>query len=386
VIGRHQLPVSSPISARTLARGAAAVLRGGYDDLQGLTRDLRERFGASAIALTDSGTSALVLALRLTVGAGGTVAYPAYGCVDLAAAAEFARVRVRLYDLDPATLSPDLSSLEAALRRGVDAVVVTHLYGYPADVPGVAALADRAGVLVIEDAAQGAAGTLGGKLLGGFGPFTVLSFGRGKGLTGGAGGALLAIGESAAVRIEAARVNGGRRGVRELAACAAQWTLGRPAVYGVPSAMPWLRLGEMVYHRAHEPRGLAASAAAMVRSALRDADRAAARRRARAAQLLDPAPAGVITSIPGGESGMLRVPVRVRPAGDPPTRLGVVPAYPRTLFEQPELRPLLHAGETEHPGAGMLRELLHTVPVHDFVAARDLQAIRMWLRACDSNH
>ncbi|HSJ65284.1 MAG TPA: DegT/DnrJ/EryC1/StrS family aminotransferase [Gemmatimonadaceae bacterium] len=386
MIGRHQLPVSSPISARTLARGAAAALRGGHLVLQGLTSDLRERFGASAVALTDSGTSALVLALRLTVGAGGTVAYPAYGCVDLAAAAEFARVRVRLYDLDPATLSPDLSSLEAALRRGVDAVVATHLYGYPADVPGVAVLADRAGVPVIEDAAQGAAGTLGGTLLGAFGPFTVLSFGRGKGLTGGAGGALLAIGESAAARIEAARVNGGGRGFRELAACTAQWTLGRPAVYGLPSALPWLRLGEMVYHPAHEPRGLAASAAAMVRAALRDADAAAARRRARATRLLDPAPAGVITSIPGGASGMLRVPVRVRPDGDPPTRLGVVPAYPRTLFEQPELGPLLHAGETEHPGAGTLRALLHTVPVHDFVTASDLQAIRMWLRARDSSH
>src|SRR5690606_10994117 len=120
VIGRHQLPVSSPISVRGLARGAAAALLGGSTPLVRLAAALRERFGASGTVLTDSGTSALVLALRLAAGRGGTVAYPAYGCVDLAAAAEYAGVRVRLYDLDPTTLSPDLDSVAAVLRRGVD--------------------------------------------------------------------------------------------------------------------------------------------------------------------------------------------------------------------------------------------------------------------------
>ena len=387
MIGRHQLPVSSPISARALARGAAAALRGGDAPLADLTSALRARFAAHAAVLTDSGTSALVLALRIAAGRGGTVAFPAYGCVDLAAAARFAGVSVRLYDLDPATLSPDLDSVDAVLERGVDAIVVTHLYGYPADVPGVASLAARAGVAVIEDAAQGAAGSLLGTTLGAFGPLSVLSFGRGKGLTGGGGGALMAIGDAAAARLAGSRVDGVPRGLGELAAAGAQWALGRPAVYGLPSAMPWLRLGEMVYHPAHEPRSLAASAASMVLPALRDADRAAARRRTRANAILASAPAGgIITSIAGGESGMLRLPLRLTPNGAPPARLGVVAGYPRTLFEQPELRPALRAEETDHPGARTLRALLHTVPVHDFVTARDLESIKNWLSTCDSNH
>ena len=342
---------------------------------------------ASAEVLTDSGTSALVLALRIAAGAGGTVAFPAYGCVDLAAAARFAGVGVRLYDLDPATLSPDLDSVRAVLERGVEAIVVTHLYGYPADVPGVARLAARAGVAVIEDAAQGAAGLLLGTTLGAFGPLSVLSFGRGKGLTGGGGGALMAIGDAAAARLADSRVDGVPRGLAELAAAGAQWALGRPAVYGIPSAMPWLRLGEMVFHPAHEPRSLAASAASMVLPALRDADRAASRRRARANGILASAPAGAsITSIAGGEPGMLRLPLRLTLHGPPPARLGVVGGYPRTLFEQPELRPMLRAEETDHPGARTLRALLHTVPVHDFVTARDVESIKNWLSACDSNH
>jgi dTDP-4-amino-4,6-dideoxygalactose transaminase len=389
VIGRYQLPVSSPLSAGGLLRGAGAALSGGSEAHARLSSALAERFGASSAVLTDSGTSALVLALRLAVGAGGSVAYPAYGCVDLAAAARFAGVRVRLYDLDPATLSPDLESLESALVRGADAVVVTHLFGFPADMPAVSALAARYGTMVVEDAAQGAAGSLRGTTLGGFGPLTVLSFGRGKGMTGGRGGALLAIGASAAAQLESVRATGAApRGVRELVSASAQWLLGRPAVYGIPMAIPSLRLGEMVYHPAREPRPLAVAAAAMVQRALAGADAAAARRRARAEVLLAAAAPDVqnITIIQDGTSGMLRLPVLVH--GDRPnaTRLGVSSAYPRTLAEQPELRSVLQGGEVEHPGALQLRRLLRTIPVHDFVTGRDLDSIKIWLSSCDWSH
>lgn len=389
MIGRHQLPVHSPVSLGGLARGAVAALAGGRSVAAALTSDLRRRFGASAVVLTDSGTSALVLALRLTAGRGGTVAYPAYGCVDLAAAAAFAGVGVRLYDLDPASLSPDLASVDAALARGAGAIVVTHLYGYPADVPGVTALAASYGVPVIEDAAQGAAGTLGGTTLGGFGPLSVLSFGRGKGMTGGRGGALLGIGEAAAERLAGLGVDGPtRRGVKELASASAQWMAGRPALYAIPMAIPALQLGEMVYHPASEPRPIAAAAAAMVREALALADDAASRRRTRASVLAAAAPddVQVVTAIPDGVSGCLRLPVCITTSRPPAGRLGVVRGYPRTLAEQPELRPLLRPGEAEHRGALHLRKSLHTLPVHDFVTARDLDALRKWLRACDSDH
>lgn len=389
MIPRHQLPVSSPITVRGLARGAIAALAGGTSVQRDLSQALAKRFGATKVVLTDSGTSALVLALRLTAGRGGTVAYPAYGCIDLASAAEYAGVRVRLYDLDPTTLSPDLASLEAAIGRGVEAVVATHLYGFPADMPGVAALACRAGVPVIEDAAQGAAGRLHGSTLGSFGPYTVLSFGRGKGLTGGRGGALLAIGEEAAATLEELEHNGrSARGVAELLAAGAQWALGRPALYGIPMAIPSLRLGEMVYHPAHEPEPLPAAAAALVLTALEDADDATTRRRFRAEVILRDAPdaVGIITSIAGGTSGMLRLPVRITTAPEPAARLGVTPGYPQTLFEQTPLRKLLAENEEELPGARTLRRMLHTIPVHDFITERDVNSLRMWLRACDSSH
>ena len=349
---------------------------------------LKSRYGARDVVLTDSGTSALVMALRLAVGEGGTVAFPGYSCIDLAAAAIRARVRVRLYDLDPYTLSPDLASVERAIARGVDAVLVAHLYGFPADIAGVAELAARARteIHVIEDAAQGSGGTLAARPLGSFGPLSILSFGRGKGVTGGGGGALLAMHSSWAARLGEARrrMGGASAGWRELAGAAAQWLLGRPSLYGIPASIPSLRLGEMVYHPAHEPREMAATAAALVQSALMGVDTEAEVRRRHARTLaagLEVAEGlRVVTPIAGGSSGYLRLPVIDSAGRADDTRLGILRGYPRTLIEQEELRPCLCDGESGPPGASLLGTSLFTLPTHRLVSERDVEGIRAWAR------
>src|SRR5581483_11979982 len=80
VLPRWQLPVDSPISPATLPRAAAAALTrgsGGAQARDAVRSMLADRFAARAVALTDSGTSALVVALRLALPRGGTVALPA---------------------------------------------------------------------------------------------------------------------------------------------------------------------------------------------------------------------------------------------------------------------------------------------------------------------
>jgi dTDP-4-amino-4,6-dideoxygalactose transaminase len=337
------------------------------------------------VVLTDSGTSALVLALRLMVGKGGTIAFPGYCCINLTAAALRAGVRVRLYDLDPATLSPDLESVERAIGRGVDAVLVAHLYGFPADVVGVAERARRAGVDVIEDAAEGSGGARFGRPLGGYGPLSVLSFGRGKGVTGGGGGALLALDASWAARLEEAAAGLGRGGVgwRELAAASAHWLLGRPALYWIPASIPALKLGEMVYHPAHEPRGMPAAAAALVWSAIEgaDAEVAVRRRNARAleASVASAVQLAGVRAVAGGRSGYLRLPVVDFMGRASHAALGILRGYPRPLSEQAELRPCLHDGETGPPGSALLARSLLTLPTHSLVSPRDVAGVRSWI-------
>ena len=93
-VGRWQMPVSSPVSPLALMRAGRAALRGEDGVLALAAAATSDRFRPRELLLVDSGTSALVLALRLAVGEGGTVAFPGYACVDLAAAAHFAGVRV----------------------------------------------------------------------------------------------------------------------------------------------------------------------------------------------------------------------------------------------------------------------------------------------------
>lgn len=388
MIGRRQLPVSSPVTFRSLAAALppALVRYRGRRALRAVSAALREAYRARRVALTDSATSALVLALRMAVRPGGTVAFPGYACVDLAAAARFAGVRVRLYDLEPRTLSPDLDSLAATIARGIDAIVVAPLYGVPPDLDGVAALAAQHGIPVIEDAAQGAGGTLRGRPLGAFGALSILSFGRGKGTTGGRGGALLSHDPAfdAAVASAAHALGAPPAGWAALAAAAAQWAFGRPALYGIPSAIPGLRLGEMVYHPAHEPRSLSAAAAALVRRALAYAPEEVAIRRRTAALLAVAAAEGsdieAIRVVEGGTSGYLRFPVLDAGARVERVDLGVLRGYPRTLHEQEELRPCLVEGEPPTPGALELRRALFTLPTHRMVRRSDLERLVEWLR------
>lgn len=383
MIGRRQLPVSSTISPRSLLRAVAPALGGGARERVALDSELRRAFGASGIALTDSGTSALAMALRATTPPGGIVALPAYACVDVGAAALFASARVMLYDINPNTLSPDLESVERVLDNGARTVVVAHLYGYPADVPGVSALASAHGAAVIEDAAQGAWGSLTGTRLGAFGPLSVLSFGRGKGMTGSGGGALLGIGARGREALAlAGSPSGAPAGARALATAAAEWALGRPALYALPSAIPALHLGETIYHAAHEPRAITGVSASLVRAALARADADLAVRR-RNAEEVARAAANVksvrcITPIAAGVPGYLRLPIRVDAARSMSIALGIVRGYPETLAELTELRSSL-VGNEKLPGSLELQRTLVTIPTHAQLTRSDIEKISAWL-------
>ena len=389
---RYQPPVLSPVGPRTLFAGIAAVSGFAPSTRAAVRAQLCNRFDAIDCLLTDSGTSALVLAMRALAPSGGVVALPGYACIDLTAAAVKAGVTVRLYDLDPATLAPDLDSLRAALARGVDAVVIAHLYGYPADMQAVRALAAEHGVPIIEDAAQGAGGTLGGVRLGSFGDLVVLSFGRGKGLSGGSGGALLARTPALAEALDAmeGRLAPAMRGERDLVTLGAQWVLGRPSLYRLPASVPALALGEMVYHPAGEPAAIATTAVGVLAAALRLDEGEVRARRARAATLLaavESSPSfAAIAPVPDGIPGYLRVAVMdVRGGRRPAPHLGAVRGYPLTLEQHEPLRPILAGGERAGKGAEALRDTLFTLPAHSRVSEADVRRLRDWLGEGDGS-
>lgn len=375
---RRQLTVASPLTAADIIGAARDAFA--RRDLRGSVRaSLARIFDARDVLLTDSGTSALALALRAFARPLAPVAMPAYACVDLIAAARRADVRVRLFDVDPYTLSPDMDSLRRVLDDGMSAVVVAHLYGFPADMPAVIKAASEAGVPVIEDAAQHASATITERPAGSFGDVTVLSFGRGKGTTSGVGGALLIRNDSVAISEPPCTP-----GARALAIATASWVLGRPWMYGIPASIPALHLGETVYHEAGEPGGMARSAAALLDRTLATADEAAAARRVNAVILRDAADQSrhleAVRAVDSGESGYLRFPVLLR--GDPTDApaLGIAHGYPNPLSAEPEMQSCMIASKEPLHGARELARRLVTLPTHHMVTPSDLASMSRWMQ------
>lgn len=385
-----QLPADSPLTFGALLQGAVALVRGGRGPYRRVVDLLGRRYSPLGLLLTDSGTGALTLALRgLAEHRPGPVALPAYSCFDVVTAAVGADVPVRLYDLDPSTLGPDPESVHACLRAGATALVLAPLYGVPVDLRAIAPLAAEYEATIVMDAAQGAGAEYDGRPPGCGGSLGVLSFGRGKGITGGAGGALLANDERGQEVLERVgrHVGAPRRGGRELVLAAAQWALARPAWYAIPSSLPFLHLGETVYQDPRSVRQLSATAASVLESAFRQADAEAETRRANATRLLRGlAGVGAVSSIEppeGGVPGYLRLPVILsresRRGMGSVRRLGVMPGYPIPLSELPALAGRSPDVDAGLPGARLLSERLVTLPTHGKLVERDLASLETWI-------
>src|SRR5882762_1002590 len=101
----------------------------------------------------DSGTSALELALRaFDIGPGDEVITAANSFIASALAISHVGATPILVDVDPTTYTVDLSAIERAITPRTKAVLPVHLYGHPANMDPIRQLADKQGLLVIEDA------------------------------------------------------------------------------------------------------------------------------------------------------------------------------------------------------------------------------------------
>ena len=385
---RRLPPVHSPLSAAAIGAGFGAALIPARARLA--RAEVEEWLGATyapvAWRWTDSGTSALALALRLASEDGRrAVALPAYGCYDLATACDAAGVRVFLYDVDPATLGPEWASLEQALDAGAGVVVAVHLYGVPVDLDRLGARAARHGAVVVEDAAQGIGGSWRGRPLGAHGALSVLSFGRGKGNTSGGGGALLV--HDGRYVGQLPELPPGGAGVVAVVKTGVQYLLARPGLYAIPASLPFLGLGETVYHPPHPPTGMSSGGFGVLSRSVLEVDDDAAIRRRNANRLTELIGRPVRPAGPGDGAvhGHLRLPVVVDPdhrstvleAG---RRLGLQPGYPTALAALGAPFVSHATAQGPLPGATLLARSLVTAPVHAFMLEVELALLAKILR------
>jgi dTDP-4-amino-4,6-dideoxygalactose transaminase len=145
--------------------------------------------GAKHALLTHSGTSALHLALAAAgVGPGDHVVVPAYSFVATALAVLHAGAIPIFADVDPETGLLEASAASAALTSRTRAIMPVHVHGMPVDLHALIDLANRRGLLVIEDAAQAHGASYGGRLVGTIANAGAFSLQSSKNLSAGEGG------------------------------------------------------------------------------------------------------------------------------------------------------------------------------------------------------
>lgn len=139
--------------------------------------------GASHGVAVNSGTSALHLALLAAgVGPGDEVITVPFTFVATVAAILYAGAKPVFVDIEPQSFNMDPGRIEAAISKRTKAILPVHLYGQPADLDPILAIARRHGLTVIEDAAQAHRAEYKGRRIGGIGDLSCFSFYPGKNL------------------------------------------------------------------------------------------------------------------------------------------------------------------------------------------------------------
>lgn len=199
-----------------ITRAVEEVFEGGHfingPNVQSLEKEIAQYIGAEYAVGLNSGTDALHLALRaLDIGAGDEVITTPFTFVATTEAIGIVGATPVFVDIDPETFNIDPSLIEAAITPRTKAILPVHLYGHPAPMREIMAIAKKHNLAVIEDCAQSIGSTIEGKKTGSFGDVGCFSFFPSKNLGAyGDGGMATTNRKDLADRMRSLRAHGGR--------------------------------------------------------------------------------------------------------------------------------------------------------------------------------
>lgn len=158
---------------------------------------------------TNNGTTALHLALvGLGLGPGDEVIVPSLTYIASANAVTYCGAKPVFVDNDPGHFNLDPESIAAKITPRTKGILVVHLYGHPAEMDAIEAIAARHGLWVVEDAAEAHGAEFKGKRVGGFGACATFSFFGNKIVTTGEGGMITTNDDDLARRLRLYRGQG----------------------------------------------------------------------------------------------------------------------------------------------------------------------------------
>ncbi len=181
------------------------------EGVEGFEKDFAQYCEARFAVGTSSGTSALHLALlAMSVGAGDEVITVSQTFIATAEAISLTGARPVFIDIDEKTYCMDPSKIEKAITKKTKVILPVHLYGHPADMDPILAIAKKHRLLVLEDACQAHGALYKAKRVGGLGHAACFSFYPGKNLGAyGEGGAVVTSDAEIATKIKKLRNHGG---------------------------------------------------------------------------------------------------------------------------------------------------------------------------------
>lgn len=187
---REPIPVARPVIGEAEEQAVLEVLRSRHlslgPKLDEFERLFAERLGVPHASAVSSGTAGLHLALRAVgVAAGDEVVTSPFSFIATANAVLYQDATPVFVDVDPDTLNVTADAVAGAVTERTTALLPVHIFGYPADIPGM----ERLGLPIVEDAAE-ALGAVhaDGTPVGGRGNPSIFAFYANKQLTTGEGG------------------------------------------------------------------------------------------------------------------------------------------------------------------------------------------------------
>lgn len=172
----------------------------------------RDRFGSGHAIALSNGTAALQLSyLALGLKAGDEVVIPGFGFMAAANVALQLGLRPVFCDVDPQTWCMRASDVDAVLTPRTKAIVAIHSYGNCCDIPELLQLAERNGLVVVEDAAEALGSRIDCRHAGSLGSIGTYSFHATKTITTGEGGMVVTDDDRLAERLRLYSSHGLRR-------------------------------------------------------------------------------------------------------------------------------------------------------------------------------
>lgn len=188
------IPVNTPLLDGNEEKYVLECLRTGWISSEGpfverfeheLATRVQRKYGVAC----SSGSAALDLAVTAAgIGPGDEVIMPTFTIISPAASVVRAGGQPVLVDSEPVTWNMDVTQIEANITSRTKAILVVHIYGFPADMDPIIDIANRHKLTIIEDAAEMHGQTYRGKPCGSFGLVSTFSFYPNKHITTGEGG------------------------------------------------------------------------------------------------------------------------------------------------------------------------------------------------------